>query len=83
MAMRGDLRWPALIGAVAHHLLVVGTRPDDRLLWAGAVTDPLPFGALPLGTTLIVADAPPADLAAFAASENAILLRPASGPPPG
>ena len=77
------LAWPDVIAAVAHHLLEAGTRPDDRLLWAGAVTDPLPFAALPFGATIILADPPPADPAAFAAREGASVLRPPRAPAPG
>ncbi|HEY2132143.1 MAG TPA: hypothetical protein VGH36_04085 [Acetobacteraceae bacterium] len=70
------LDWQGLVDIVSHHMLVAGTRPDDRLLWAGDPTDPLPYGALLPGATIILARDASAELAA---AESARLLR----PPPG
>ena len=72
--------WKDLVATVAWHLLEAETHPDDRLLWAGDPTDPLPFGALACGATLILTDAPADALPAIATEEKAKILRP---PPSG
>ena len=80
MTSPGGGTWPDLLATVVWHLMAAETRPDDRLLWAGDPTDPLPFGALACGATLILTDAPAAALPAIATEETAKLLRP---PPSG
>jgi hypothetical protein len=74
------LDWTGLVDIVSHHLLVAGTRPDDRLLWTGDSTDPLPYGALLHGATIILARSPSAELAAL---EGARQLRPRPSWAPG
>jgi acetoacetyl-CoA synthetase len=82
-ALLAGLGWAELVRIVAYHLLVAGTRPDDRLLWGGTVTDALPYGALLLGATVILVDDPSADRSALGTAERARLLRPPPAPEPG
>jgi hypothetical protein len=82
-ALLAGLDWAELVRIAAYHLLVAGTRPDDRLLWDGAMTDALPYGALLLGATVILVDDPSADRSALGAAEGARLLRPPPAPEPG
>jgi hypothetical protein len=82
-ALLAALDWSELVRIVAYHLLVAGTRPDDRLLWDGGVTDALPYGALLLGATVILADDPSADCATLSGREGARLFRPPPAPEPG
>jgi hypothetical protein len=67
------LRLADAVGLAAFHLFHCGTRPDDRLLWMGDPADPLPLGALYLGATVILADAPSE---ALADAERARPVRP-------
>jgi hypothetical protein len=82
-ALLAKLDWAELVRIAAYHLLDAGTRPDDRLLWGGTVTDALPYGALLLGATVILVDDPFTDRSALGAAEGARLLRPPPAPEPG
>ena len=61
------------IALAVFHVLHHNTRPDDRLLWLGDPSDPLPLGGLYVGATVILPDCPTDELAV---AERAVLLRP-------
>jgi hypothetical protein len=82
-AMLENLTWPVLLDVAARHLLDAGTRPDDRLLWTGDAADPLPYGALVAGATLVVAEAQRDGGAALATAEGAVIFRPPLSGPDG
>jgi len=54
------LTWAGLLTIADAHLRRLETRPDERLVWTGVLTDPLPYGALMFGATLVI-DAPATD----------------------
>jgi hypothetical protein len=75
--------WHDLVASTAWHLLDAGTRPDDRLRWAGTIADAWALGALVCGAAIILTDAPADALPAIAAEERGKILRPPpSGPAP-
>ena len=73
--------WRELVASAAWHLLDENVRPDDRVVWGGAIGDAWALGALICGATLILTDAAGEALAEIAAAEKAkILRRPLSNP---
>ena len=56
------MAWRDLLRLAADHLLIAGTRPDDRLVWAGDPAAPWPYGAWIVGAVVVLAGAvrPPA-----------------------
>lgn len=53
------LSWRDLLGLAADHLLLAGTRPDDRLVWTGDPAEAWPYGAWTVGAAVVLRPADP------------------------